>query len=76
MRMTSVGSPYDIYEQQRRMEYSVYVLEQQVQDLRRWIRPADEDEDAPANDEPLQPEDPEDGISDEDWAADWATGKD
>lgn len=71
---TNVGTPYDIYQRQRRMEYSVYALERQVQDLRRWIQPDEDDEDAPANDGPAQPEEPEDGISDEDWAADWAKG--
>lgn len=74
MGITNVGTPYDIYEQQRRMEYNVYVLERQVQDLRRWIRPAEGDEEPTAGDEPAQPEEPEDGVSEEDWAAEWAKG--
>jgi hypothetical protein len=74
MGITNVGTPYDIYEQQRRMEYNVYVLERQVQDLRRWIHPDEDEEDAPANDGPAQPEEPDDGVTEEDWAADWAKG--
>jgi TolA-binding protein len=74
MGISSVGTSYDIYEQQRRVEYNVYVLERQLQDLRRWIRPADDDEEAPANDMPAPPDEPDDGISDEDWAEEWARG--
>ena len=76
MGITNVGTPYDIYEQQRRMEYNVYVLERQVQDLRRWIRPQDDDDEAPATDAPPQPDEPDDGVSEEDWAEEWAKGGD
>ena len=71
---SNVGTPYDIYQRQRHMEYSVYALERQVQDLRRWIHPDEDEEDAPANDGPAQPEEPDDGVTEEDWAADWAKG--
>jgi TolA-binding protein len=76
MGITNVGTPYDIYEQQQRVEYNVYVLERQVQDLRRWIRPAGEDEEAPADNGPEQPVEPEDGTSDDDWASEWAKSGD
>jgi hypothetical protein len=76
MGMSSIGTPYDIYEQQRRMEYNVYVLERRAQDMRRWIRPARDDDEDPVNDVPAQPEEPDDGISDEDWAEEWAKGGD
>ena len=76
MGITNVGTPYDIYEQQRRMEYNVYVLERQVQDLRRWIRPQDEDDEAPASDLTPQPDEPDDGVSEENWAEEWAKGSD
>jgi TolA-binding protein len=72
--MKSVGPPVHIYEQQRQLEYYVRGLERQVQQIRRWMQAVDDDADRSVEPHPT-PDTEEDGISDEDWAADWAKGK-
>ena len=71
--MRSSGPPGLVYDQQRQIEYYVWGIERRVQQIRRWMR-AEEDE--PESSVEPQPEidTEEDGISDEDWAADWAKG--
>lgn len=71
--MRSVGPPGHIYEQQREVEYYVWGLESRVQQIRRWMNSADDEPDSSVEPRP-QPDTEEDGVSDEDWAADWAKG--
>ena len=71
--MRSVGPPGHIYEQQREIEYYVWGLESRVQQIRRWMNSADDEPDSSVEPRP-EPDTEEDGISDEDWAADWAKG--
>lgn len=72
MRM-SVGTSYDVYQRQRQLEYYVMGLENQVREIRKYLNePAGED--APPAQATPEPDAEEDGVSDEDWAADWATG--
>lgn len=72
MGLRSMGFPSRIYEQQREVEYYVWALERQLQQIRRWMHPA-EDETESSVEERSEIDTEEDGISDEDWAADWAT---
>ena len=71
--MRSMGLPNQVYDQQREIEYYVWSLEQQLQQIRRWIRAEDEESVSPVEEKP-GPDTEEDGVSDEDWAADWAKG--
>ena len=73
MRMSSTGLPGMLYEQQRQIEYYVWTMERQLQQIRRWMR--DEEVEPESSVEPQPDIDTEeDGISDEDWAAEWAKG--
>ena len=72
MGISSSGSPHEVYEQQRQIEYNVYTLERQLVDIRRWIKPPEEEE-KPVETE-AEPDEPEDGMTDEEWAEQWATG--
>ncbi len=68
-----MGTPGLIYDQQRQIEYHVWGLESQVQQIGRWMRPA-EDEVNSSVEPPPEIDTQEDGISDDDWAAEWARG--
>ena len=71
--MRSIGPPGAIYEQQREVEYYVWGLESRVQQIRRWMRSAEDEPDSSVEPRP-EPDTEEDGISDDDWAAEWAEG--
>ena len=73
MSRSNIGFPSQVYQQQRQIEYYIWGLERQVQQIRKSVNA--EDEPAESSVEP-QPEidTEEDGISDEDWAAEWAKG--
>ena len=73
MSTRSMGFPSQVYEQQRQIEYYILNLDRQVQQVRRWMHP--EEDKAESSVEPKPEIDTnEDGISDEDWAAEWAKG--
>lgn len=69
----SMGFPSQVYEQQRQIEYYVWTLDRQVQQIRQWLHPAD-DKTESSVEPPPEIDTEEDGISDEDWAAEWAKG--
>lgn len=66
---------YEEYQRQRSIEYYVTGLEQQLRDIRRWMQQGDEEDSADESPEPKPGSDTvEDGITDEDWAEEWAKG--
>ena len=69
------GPPSVIYDRQRQIEYYVWGMERQLQEIRRWMRPQDDETESSVEPRP-EVDTEEDGISDEDWAADWAKGTD
>ncbi len=71
----SFDSGYDVYRKQQSIEYYVTAMERQVRQLRKWVQQPDDAEGGRAG----QPEETpmeEDGVSDEDWAEEWAKGTD
>lgn len=73
MSRSNIGFPSQVYEQQRQVEYYIWGLERQIQQIRRWMNA--ENDPAESSVEPKPEIDTEEeGISDEDWAAEWAKG--
>ena len=73
MSSRSMGFPGQVYDQQRQIEQYVWALERQVQQIRRWMHPEEHETESSVEPQP-EIDTEEDGISDEDWAAEWATG--
>ena len=73
MRTSSMGLPGQLYEQQRQVEYYVWALERELQQIRRWARAEEVEPESSVEPKP-EIDTEEDGISDEDWAAEWAKG--
>lgn len=73
MSRSNIGFPSQVSQQQRQVEYYIWSIERQLQQIRQWMNA--EDEPAESSVEPKPEIDTEeDGISDEDWAAEWAKG--
>ena len=70
----SFDSGYDIYRRQQSIEYYVTAMERQVRQMRKWVRQPDDAEGGRAGDREETPMEEEDGVSDEDWAEEWAKG--
>jgi len=69
----SLGPPNVIYQQQMEINYYVTVLERQVRDIRRSLRNKAAEDAQPGQADPEQ-EQEQDGMSDEEWAEEWAKG--
>lgn len=70
-------SAYEEYQRQQNIDYYVMGLEQQLREIRNWMRQGEEEDNAEPSPQPQPkpgPDTVEDGITDEDWAEEWATG--
>lgn len=73
---STFGTPYDIYRAQQYAEYNIRGLDNQLSYIKKYLREMDKEEQDAAADHAEQQAPEEQELSDEDWAEEWAKGKD